>query len=577
MPELNWLGRRAVEITARRTAVRALKPRKKGDAGLDVRFENLLIQADSLTGLKALGPFYSGAFKLIYMDPPYNTGNTTWVYSDRVDSPQIRAWLDKEVGPEDLARSDKWLCMMRPRIELALELLRPGDGVLAISIDDAEVAHLTVLLDSLLGRRNHIATICWRTRPSNNKAHHVGVIHEYVLLYARNFEALKETGRWWRIPKPGVDEVLDWAAELMADEDLSDEERSAAIRERHNEKIRSLELELSLDDPDLSEREVKSVVKKRWDALRRYNRFDERGLFRPDNLSWVGGGGPRYEVLHPVTKKPVPVPEGGWMWVEDVMTERLAEGRVLFGADETTIPQQKIYLAGTAEGVLNSVVEIPGKNGTEDLKKVVPEASFPYPKPVALIQTLIELTTQPGDLVLDPFVGSGTTAEAVLRLNAQDKAQAERRFVCIEMESEIEEEITKTRLNRVIGGYRATDLPGIGGSYSRWTVGKPYRALSGALGGATPTEVLRLLAAHHAKGKVEIDVKRLRARADGLQLFLFLDPGVFGREQFAAVAASLGDDHGVVYATTVLVDEEECSSGNVTALQLPYDLPVQPV
>lgn len=580
LPTLNWLGKEAVEIAARRTPVLALEPHRSTPGSLaDPTAGNLLIQGDNLTGLKALSPYFTEAFKLIYMDPPYNTGNSTWVYDDNVDSPQVRDWLHKEVGPEDLARSDKWLCMMLPRLQLSLDLLRPDDGVLVVSIDDAEVAHLTLLLDSLLGRTNHVATICWRTRPANNKANHVGVIHEYLLIYAKNYGALRELDKRWRINKPGVDEVLAWADELMADASLDDRDREEQIRERHNQKQRELADELLRNEPELSKEELSKGVKKQWDALRRYNRFDARGLFRPDNLSWVGGGGPRYELLHPKTGKPCVIPEGGWMWVEETMRERAAAGLVLFGPDETTVPQQKIYLADTDTVVLNSVLEIPGKNGTRDLTTLIPNADFPYPKPVALLQTIIELTTKGGDLILDPFVGSGTTAEAILRLNAQNPDEPERRFVCIEMEKEIEKKLTSVRLDRLIKGYKpkkGNRQPGIGGDYTRWKLGKPFRDGSGGLGGASRRALASVLAAHHASGAFELlDEGNLVARADGMQLFLFDGETEFGEDELAQVVARLApSDRAVVYASRLLIEEGEASRSKVTALQLPYDLPI---
>ncbi len=580
MPALNWLGKEIVEISARRTPVLSLEPRKAASGALaDPSRGNLLIQGDNLAGLKALSPYFTEAFKLVYMDPPYNTGNSTWIYNDNVDSAQIRNWLHKEVGPEDLARSDKWLCMMLPRLQLALELLRPDDGVLVVSIDDAEVAHLTMLLDSLLGPANHVATICWRTRPANNKANHVGVIHEYLLIYAKNYGELRSLDKRWRINKPGVDEVLAWADELLADRSLSDARRAEQIRGRHNRKQKEIADELLRDDPQLGKEEVDKQVKKRWDALRRYNRFDRRGLFRPDNLSWVGGGGPRYKLQHPKTGKPCVIPDGGWMWVEDTMKERVANGLVLFGPDETTVPQQKIYLADTDTVVLNSVLEIPGKNGTQDLASLVPNADFPYPKPVALLQTIVELTTKGGDLILDPFVGSGTSAEAVLRLNALSEDEPERRFVCIEMDREIEKKITSVRLDRLIRGQprrQGGASPGIGGSYSRWKLGKPFREGSGKLGGASRRALASALAAHHSRGAYElVDEDCLVARADGLQLFLF-DGGVeFGAEELADVAAGLGkSERAVVYASRLLIDETEALHDKVTTLQLPYDLPI---
>ncbi len=129
---------------------------------------NLLIEGDNLLALKALLPYYAGQVKCIYIDPPYNTGDENWVYNDAVNSPEIRAWLGREVGREtqDLSRHDKWLCMMYPRVALLREFLRP-DGVIFVSIDENEVANLRLLMDEIFGIGNDLGTFIWKRRSSS--------------------------------------------------------------------------------------------------------------------------------------------------------------------------------------------------------------------------------------------------------------------------------------------------------------------------------------------------------------------------------------------------------------------------
>jgi adenine specific DNA methylase Mod len=161
MPSLDWIGKKAVVNHHKQVPFHLLRQNMELSAG-DPDSKNLLVQGDNLVALKALLPYYAGQVKCIYIDPPYNTGNESWVYNDNVNSPEMREWLGKAVGKEaeDLSRHDKWLCMMYPRLVLLKEFLRE-DGVIFISIDDNELANLTVLLNEIFGVGNLLATLVW--------------------------------------------------------------------------------------------------------------------------------------------------------------------------------------------------------------------------------------------------------------------------------------------------------------------------------------------------------------------------------------------------------------------------------
>jgi adenine-specific DNA-methyltransferase len=156
-------------------------------------------------------PYYAGKVKCIYIDPPYNTGNENWVYNDNVNNPEIRAWLGKTVGKEaeDLSRHDKWLCMMYPRLALLKEFLSEN-GVILISIDDFEAHRLRAIIDEIFGIRNFIAQLVWdKTRKNDAKLFSVG--HEYVVVYARAIQRLRENKTIWREQKPGAREIIvEW-------------------------------------------------------------------------------------------------------------------------------------------------------------------------------------------------------------------------------------------------------------------------------------------------------------------------------------------------------------------------------
>ena len=149
---------------------------------------NLLVQGDNLLALKALLPHYAGQVKCIYIDPPYNTGEESWTYNDKVNGPEMRNWLGKVVGSEteDLSRHDKWLCMMYPRLSLLREFLR-DDGVLFVSIDEIEVANLRLLLNEVFGSTNDIGCMVWKRRSSSAMSGMpISIDHEYILVFAKN-------------------------------------------------------------------------------------------------------------------------------------------------------------------------------------------------------------------------------------------------------------------------------------------------------------------------------------------------------------------------------------------------------
>ncbi len=177
MPTLDWIGKEAVVKHHKDVPYRLLEPVKTLSHG-DVSSGNLIVQGDNLHALKALLPRYGRQVKCIYIDPPYNTGQdrrddegkrTGWIYSDNVNSPEIRAWLGKVVGEEaeDLSRHDKWLCMMYPRLALLKKFLR-DDGVIFISIDDIEFASLRMMMDEIFGANNRVGTIVWKNATDNN-------------------------------------------------------------------------------------------------------------------------------------------------------------------------------------------------------------------------------------------------------------------------------------------------------------------------------------------------------------------------------------------------------------------------
>jgi adenine-specific DNA-methyltransferase len=185
MPTLQWIGKDAVIRHHKDVPCRLLEPVLELSQCDGVDCNNLIVQGDNLHALKALLPRYANQVKCIYIDPPYNTGNESWVYNDNVNSPDIHRWLGEVVGKEGetLDRHDRWLCMMYPRLVMLKQFLRK-DGAIFISIDDNEVGNLQALMREVFSAANEVATIVWQGgKKGDSKL--VSVAHEYIVVFAR--------------------------------------------------------------------------------------------------------------------------------------------------------------------------------------------------------------------------------------------------------------------------------------------------------------------------------------------------------------------------------------------------------
>ena len=475
MPTLNWIGKEAVVNHHLQVPFHLLKdvPRLAcGDPGSG----NLIVQGDNLIALKALLPYYAGQVKCIYIDPPYNTGNENWVYNDNVNSPIIRDWLGKVVGGEGetLDRHDRWLCMMYPRLALLKKLLRE-DGVILVSIDDFEGYRLRMLLDEIFSPQNFIAQLVWdKTRKNDAKLFSTG--HEYMLVYAKSLQYLKDQKTVWREQKPGTAEVLNFWKKSK--------EKYGDDYESIQDSLRDWYKALPKNHPS------KKLSRTRW--------VDKWGPWRDRDISWPGGGGPRYEVIHPVTKKPCQVPERGWGFATpEEMQRQIDIGLVVFREDHTQPPVRKAHLMPIPEEkhiedgdnesvdaesddvdnseagllVMSSVIQKQAQVSVKLLRKIFEGRKvFPNPKDHEVIMRLIRYISGPEDIILDSFGGSGTTGHAVLQINKEDEG-SNRKFILVEMLPDIAAAVTAERLKRVISGIG--DLPPLGGGFRYCELGEP--------------------------------------------------------------------------------------------------------
>lgn len=438
MPTLNWIGKEAVETHHKHVPFRLLEPVDALSCG-DKDSGNLIVQGDNLLALKALLPRFAGEVKCIYIDPPYNTGNEGWVYNDNVNSPEIRKWLGEVVGKEGetLDRHDRWLCMMYPRLVLLKQFLRE-DGAIFVSIDDNEVGNLQALMREIFGSANEIATIVWEKGKKGDSTL-VSVTHEYIVAFAKNKSLLKTQKVKWRRKKPGVEEVL---------------EHYQGLKRKHNNNHAEIRKEMMAWYRGLPKTDVRK-------AHKHYNWSDDRGLYFPDNFHGPDDGRenrPRYPILHPVTQQPCAMPSTGWRWEEDTTTKALAETppRIHFGKDHTTIPNRKSYLFEIDEEPMMSVFYKDGRAATLEVESILGAGAFQFPKDSEVIADLIGMVANGGDIVLDSFGGSGTTAHAVLKKNQHLKQPI--KFVLVEIDKNTAENKTSQRVRKAIEGY--TSLSG---------------------------------------------------------------------------------------------------------------------
>jgi adenine-specific DNA-methyltransferase len=456
LPTLDWIGKKAVENHDKEIPYRLIKCVETvgdKDAG------NLVVQGDNLEALKALLPYYAGRVKCIYIDPPYNTGEEKWVYNDNVNSPEIRAWLHKVVGREgeDLSRHDKWLCMMYPRLKLLRDFLR-DDGVIFVSIDDNEQANLNFLMKEIFGSNNFIGSFVWEGALKNDSKF-ISVSHDYIFCYARSKFQLKVNNTQWRSVKEGIDKIYATVDKLLKTYDNDYEKTTDALKEWYSQ--------LKKNDPA-------------WQH-RHYNKVDKKGVYFPSDISWPGGGGPIYDVLHPVTKKPVKKPARGWVYPQkDTLLDMIKKDKVEFGKDENKVPTLKRYLNETEGAVLASVIYKDRRAAMQRLRLILGEESFENPKDEEILMKIIEATTLPGDLVLDSFAGSGSTAHAILELNRLNKETEDRLFILIEMDENIALTRTSKRVEKIIRGYAAQRdgngrelIEGLGGGFRYCVLWEP--------------------------------------------------------------------------------------------------------
>ena len=421
--QFTWPDKKKALLLANAPIDKTLRPCREESVDFD-NTENLYIEGDNLEVLKLLQETYLGKIKMIYIDPPYNTGND-FVYEDdfaiSMSEYLANSGQYDEVGNQLVQNTESngrfhtdWLNMLYPRLKIAKNLLT-DDGAIFISIDENEVNTLKTICDEIFGRSNFVAELIWAAGRKNDSKY-VSVSHEYILCYFRNSDYIKENKIIWREKKQGLDDIYAEYENLK--------------------KIYGTDYEQMTKEMKLWYKNLPDGHPAKDHS--HYNRVDGKGVYFPDNISWPGGGGPKYEVLHPVTHKPVKVPSRGWLTNERTMKEWIEQGRVEFGKDENGVPTLKSYLKDREYTVPYSVFYKDGRSASKRLATLMGDKVFENPKDEEIIERLIEFCgLSDGDYILDFFSGSGTTAHATFLANITQ--QLNRHFILVQIPEEISE------------------------------------------------------------------------------------------------------------------------------------------
>lgn len=386
--EFTWVGKKAAIVEANKPIRKTLRPCKEESVNWDTT-ENLYIEGDNLEVLKLLQESYLSKVKMIYIDPPYNTGND-FIYRD--DFAQSGDEYAEESGAVDengnrmFKNTDSngrfhsdWCSMIYSRLMLARNLLS-DNGVVFISIGEEEIENLRKIAEEVFGRKNMVGTILWKKKTNGNNMGYLPPVHDYIVCYAKNLSGIEDMGY------PVTEEFIA----------------------------------KTFSNPD----------------------NDLRGPWTTTDLS-ANHKGPHFPIVNPQTGESFLPPDGRyWVFNEKEVQRRIADGRIIFGKTGTSRPVQKVFAANRkfARTPAESWWDKNGMNedATEELKDLFGVAKlFTHPKPTKLLKHLVTIATDKNSVILDFFSGSATTADATMQLNVEDGGS--RKFIMVQLQEECAE------------------------------------------------------------------------------------------------------------------------------------------
>lgn len=403
----NWLGKNYARMLTNMDTTTLIRPDEEHNAKPENRdSKNVYISGDNLDALQHLVKSYGEKVKVIYIDPPYNTGSDGFVYNDkfnftadelakRLDISRERAERILSMTRRGSASHAAWLTFMLPRLSFARDLLT-DDGVIFISIDENEESNLRLLCNEVFGEENLAGEIVWKNS-SKNDEDYISMQHEYILCYVKDKEHNKGS---WIEAKIGTDEIFS---------------AFDKFKSKHGNNWKAIHKEA------LKWYKQFPPSNPIYDS-KHYNWMDENGVYFASDISGPNPGQYVYEVIHPITGKPCKMPASGWRFEETEMKNRIDSNLIHFQEDETKIPNNKTYLKDTLNQNLTSIIFRDGRVASKKLTSLMGSNCFSNPKDPDIISKLLSAVgISNKDIVVDFFSGSGTTAESVLSLSLLDK------------------------------------------------------------------------------------------------------------------------------------------------------------
>lgn len=399
--------------------------------------KNVYISGDNLDALQHLVKSYAEQVKVIYIDPPYNTGSDGFVYNDkfsfsaeelarRLDVSLERATRILQMTRRGSASHAAWLTFMLPRLTFARDLLAK-DGVIFISIDDNEQAYLKCLCDEVFGEENLVGQVIWKNATDNNPTN-IAAEHEYILCYTKDKESLEPI----------------WKSKVSAIKDLIIEKGKELTAQYSGELLQQVW------------KQWFSQNKSQLGVLEDYKFIDEDGVYAGSrSVHNPGKNGYHYDIIHPVTGKVCKEPLMGYRFPEASMRKLIDEGRIIFGDDETKLVEIKVY-ASEYQDKFSSVLEYDGRTAANELRALFPEHKqiFKNPKPTFLIEHILSFIELGDSYIVDFFGGSSTTAHTIYELNNRDGGS--RKFILVQWQEECKQDSEAYR-----AGYRTIDQIGM--------------------------------------------------------------------------------------------------------------------
>lgn len=416
--QFTWPDKKKSVLLANAPINKTLRPCREESVDFDGT-ENLYIEGDNLEVLKLLQETYLGKIKMIYIDPPYNTGND-FVYEDdfaeNTDEYLANSGQFDDEGNRLVQNTESngrfhtdWLNMIYPRLKLAKDLLS-DDGVILINMDENEITNLQNVCREVFGEQNDLGTIVWDKRNPKGDAQGISYQHEYILVYAKNKLEFLQNNKIQRMKK-NVSAILAKAKQLYS----------------------KLSITYTLDDINM---DFSSWIRAQNDfsgGEKAYNKIDENGeVYRPVSMAWPNKKKAPDDyfvpLIHPITKRPCPVPDRGWRNPSATMKRMLENGQIIFGKDETTIPNSKYLLKENLYENIPSLLYFGGSD-TAFLEEI--DVPFDTPKVAEICKEHILSFTKDDDIIMDFFSGSATVAHGVMLANSTDGGQ--RKFILVQV------------------------------------------------------------------------------------------------------------------------------------------------